>query len=46
MNEAIETHFPKVIKKVYTSDRPWITPKIKKKLIHTRHNTSEGILLR
>ena len=30
MNEAVEIHFPKVNKKMCTSDRPWMTPKIKK----------------
>lgn len=30
LNNAVESHFPMVTKKLHVTDQPWITPKIKK----------------
>ncbi len=30
MDKAVDTHFPKVTKKRHSTDKPWMTPKIKK----------------
>ena len=30
LNKAVDSHFPKVIKRLCVSDKPWMTPKIKK----------------